>query len=62
MAAMNYVLVGLTFLILAATMVSVAVLGSDRLAAAEYVSRDGLDAPDPQRGPLEAASADVAEA
>ncbi|WP_030014841.1 MULTISPECIES: hypothetical protein [Micrococcales] len=51
---MNFILVGLTFVILAAVLISCAVLGADRLAGAEYVSRDGIETPGPERGPLEA--------
>lgn len=50
---MNFILVGLTFVILAAVLISCAVLGADRLAGAEYVSRDGIETPGPERGPLE---------
>lgn len=53
MVVMNYVLVGLTFLILAWVLISCAVLGADRLAGAEHVSRDGIDAPGPARAPYE---------
>ncbi len=50
---MNFILVGLTFVILAAVLIACAVLGADRLAGAEYVSRDGLETPGPERSPLE---------
>lgn len=50
---MNFILVGLTFVILAAVLISCAVLGADRLSGSEYVSRDGIDCPGPERGPLE---------
>lgn len=50
---MNFILVGLTFVILAAVLISCAVLGADRLSGAEYVSRDGIDCPGPETGPLE---------
>ncbi|WP_129359987.1 MULTISPECIES: hypothetical protein [Micrococcaceae] len=50
---MNFILVGLTFVILAAVLISCAVLGADRLSGAEYASRDGIDCPGPERGPLE---------
>ncbi|MFK0727791.1 hypothetical protein NQ707_01195 [Rothia sp. BD8] len=53
MRSMNYVLVGLTLIVMAVVIISCAVLGTDRISAAERLSEDGLDTPGAARGPLE---------
>ncbi|WP_129659035.1 hypothetical protein [Rothia halotolerans] len=53
---MNVILVGLTLLVLAGTLIACVSLGSDRFAAAQHVSRDGIEVLPPARGPLEGPS------
>ena len=53
---MNVILVGLTLLVLAGVLIACVALGSDRFAAAQHVSRDGIEVLPPARGPLEGPS------
>ena len=53
---MNVILVGLTLLVLAGVLIACVALGSDRFAAAQHASRDGIEVLPPARGPLEGPS------